>query len=454
MGAARLVWLAALALLTAAPARAQPDGLPTEPMLRINAPSHIAKISRIATDAAERFAVTASDDKTVRVWSLPDGTLQRVIWVPRGEGNLGKAYAVALSPDGGTIAVGGRTSPGADENVYLFDRASGALVRRLPGLSDVVLHLAFSPDGRRLAAALGGAKGIRVFDVADGYRPLPSDGDYGGASYWVDFDRTGRLVSASLDGFVRLYAADRYDRPAVPKVRVPGIGRPWSVAFSPDDRRVAVGDYDSATVAVLRDRDLRPETFPTVTGQQDHEAIGPTRPRNISADSTRLVASSWRGVPASDRPTVPNADTVSNSAVPPRKPPCRRDHEHAHEHGERRHHQHGDGARDRVDSDPPPERLRLRAAPGGREDHEDEHGDGVDLDPAAGGPRRRADEHQERRHGVGLRAHRPHVEGREPGAPGVSRRTPSSPACRRARAARASAGSTTRPAPGRPHRRR
>ena len=174
MGAARLVWLAALALLTAAPARAQPDGLPTEPMLRINAPSHIANISRIATDAAERFAVTASDDKTVRVWSLPDGTLQRVIWLPSGEGDLGKAYAVALSPDGGTIAVGGWTSPGADENIYLFDRASGALVRRLPGLPDVVFHLAFSPDGRRLAAALAGTSGIRVFDAADDYRPLPA----------------------------------------------------------------------------------------------------------------------------------------------------------------------------------------------------------------------------------------------------------------------------------------
>ena len=65
MRAARLVWLAALALLMAAPARAQSDGLPTEPMLRINAPSHIAMIRRIATDAAERFAVTASEDKTV-----------------------------------------------------------------------------------------------------------------------------------------------------------------------------------------------------------------------------------------------------------------------------------------------------------------------------------------------------------------------------------------------------
>jgi WD40 repeat protein len=266
MGAARLVWLAALALLTAAPARAQPDGLPTEPMLRINAPSHIAKISRIATDAAERSAVTASDDKTVRIWSLPDGTLQRVIWLPSGEGNLGKAYAVALSPDSGTIAVGGWTSPGADENIYLFDRASGALVRRLPGLPDVVNHLAFSPDGRRLVAALAGRSGIRVFDSTDGYRPLPSDSDYGGASYWVDFDHMDRLASASDDGFVRLYAADRYDRPAVPKARAPVIGRPFSVAFSPDGRHIAVGDFDSATVAVLRERDLQPETFPAVTG--------------------------------------------------------------------------------------------------------------------------------------------------------------------------------------------
>jgi WD40 repeat protein len=105
-----------------------------------------------------------------------------------------------------------------------------------------------------------------VFDATDGYRPLPSDGDYGDSSYRLDFDRAGRLVSASLDGFVRLYAADRYDRPAVPKAKVPGVGRPWSVAFSPDGRHVAVGDYDSATVAVLGDRDLQPETLPTVTG--------------------------------------------------------------------------------------------------------------------------------------------------------------------------------------------
>ena len=174
MGAARLVWLAALALLMAVPARAQSDGLPTEPMLRINAPGHIAAIKCIATDAAERFAVTASHDKTVRVWSLPDGTLQRVIWLPSGEGHLGKAYrrgAVAgrRHHRGGRLDLADRVT----KNIYLFDRASGALLRRLPGLPNVVHHLAFSPDGRRLAAALAGrtASGCSTPPTATGRCP-------------------------------------------------------------------------------------------------------------------------------------------------------------------------------------------------------------------------------------------------------------------------------------------
>ena len=61
--------------------------LPTEPILRIEAGQHVAQIMRIDTDAANKFAVTASDDKTVRVWSLPDGQLQRVLRLPIDYGN-------------------------------------------------------------------------------------------------------------------------------------------------------------------------------------------------------------------------------------------------------------------------------------------------------------------------------------------------------------------------------
>src|ERR1700730_6711059 len=52
-----------------------------------------------------------------------------------------------------------------------------------------------------MAASLNAQNGIRVFDVGRGYHPLPSETQYGASSYWVDFDRSGRLVTTSYDGF-------------------------------------------------------------------------------------------------------------------------------------------------------------------------------------------------------------------------------------------------------------
>ena len=230
-------------------------GLPAEPILRIEAGQHIAIIRRVAADAANRFLVTASEDKTVRVWSLPDGRLQRVLRVPIGDGDIGKAFAVAISPDGDTIAVGGWTSrTSASENIFLFDRGSGNVKYRLSDLPNVIKHLAYSADGRRLAASLGGNNGIRVFDAVNGYRLLPSDSRYGDNSYGAHFDRTGRLVTASYDGFVRLYDANKYTT-AVARFEWKGH-RPYQVAFSPDGTRVAVGSNNNHDVVVLSGSDL------------------------------------------------------------------------------------------------------------------------------------------------------------------------------------------------------
>jgi WD40 repeat protein len=254
----RVFALLAAALWLTSPARAQQasDGLLTEPVLRIETGlQHGAPILRIDTDAENRFAVTASFDKTVRLWSLPDGKLLRIFRLPLGPGNIGKAYAVAISPDGSTIAAGGWTgSPGRSKNIFLFHRATGELKQRLPDLPNVIHHLAFSPDGQRLAASLGGSNGIRVFDVGKGYEPLPSDANYKDQSYRASFDQAGRLVTACYDGFVRLYAADHYDQP-VKQFRLEGH-RPSSVAFSPDGKRVAVGYEDTPKVVVLSGSDL------------------------------------------------------------------------------------------------------------------------------------------------------------------------------------------------------
>ena len=120
---------------------------------------------------------TGSDDKTVRLWSLPDGKLMRTLRPPIGPGNGGKVYAVALAPDGGWVAAGG--SHGSGEHWSLiFDTATGAVVTRLGPLPDAIYDLEVSQNGDRLAAGLGGKNGVRMWET-QGWRQVAEDRDYG-----------------------------------------------------------------------------------------------------------------------------------------------------------------------------------------------------------------------------------------------------------------------------------
>lgn len=231
----------------------------TEPILCIETSMHTAPIRRIGVDRENRYLVTASHDKTVRVWELSSGKLLRVLRPPIGNGDEGKLYAVALSPDGYTVAVGGWTGYEWDKqhSIYIFDRESGRVLRRIAGLPNVTLHLTCSPDGSRLAAALFGQNGVRVYETG-GYSQIFADADYGANSYGADFDSAGRLVTACYDGFLRLYkrTADNRTLRLVTKQKVEGGNRPYSVSFSPDGNSIAVGFADSTKVAVVSGHDL------------------------------------------------------------------------------------------------------------------------------------------------------------------------------------------------------
>jgi len=240
-----------------------------EPVLRVETGMHTAAIRRIGVDAANRYLVTASDDKTVRVWELPSGRLLRVIRVPIGAGSEGKLYTVAISPDGSTIAAGGWTGHEWEKtySLYLFDRASGRLVRRLGGLPSVAMHLVYSLDGRFLAATLGDGTGVRVYSTA-AYAQAGEDRDYGGHSLWADFDRAGRLATTSDDGFIRLYATGRDGSlRLLAKQSAAGGKLPRGVSFSPDGTRLAVGFQDSTNVGVFSTRDLSPLYAPDTRGR-------------------------------------------------------------------------------------------------------------------------------------------------------------------------------------------
>ena len=130
------------------------------PALRIEAGMHTAQIKRIGVDAACSLIVTGSDDKTARLWALPEngrGALPCCapcacpsVTAMRARCTPWRCRRMAEVGDGGGWS--------RNDDVYIFEAATGRLVMRLSRLGAVINHLAFSPDGSRLVSVLWAVK--------------------------------------------------------------------------------------------------------------------------------------------------------------------------------------------------------------------------------------------------------------------------------------------------------
>lgn len=257
----RLAGVAALAMgmaLELAPAKAAEP--PATPMLRVETGMHTTLIRRILVDAPRDRLITSSDDKTIRVWQMPEQRLVSVLRVPIGQGHEGQVFGIALSPDGKTLAAGGWTGWDWDgtASIYFFDIASGELVRRIGGFRDAIHALAWAPDGRHLAVGLQGRAGLDILRVADG-KVAVSDLQYRDKLTDLAFDPAGRLAAASLDGMVRLYDTGFK---LIGRRVIPGGEKPISVRFSPDGGKLVVSFLDTPTLAVVSGRDLNLDFHP------------------------------------------------------------------------------------------------------------------------------------------------------------------------------------------------
>jgi WD40 repeat protein/tRNA A-37 threonylcarbamoyl transferase component Bud32 len=243
---------------------------------------HREAVWGIAFSPDGQMLATASRDGTIVLWDVASGVLVREL-----HGSSRSPSRVRFSPDGTTLAGGGKggivmlwdvvggkegsamrghgravrgvaysrdgkrfASGSQDETVLLYDR-DGGRVRRQFTAPAAVNDVAFSPDGRTLAAVCDGPGAtVWLWDVTTGQETMQS-AEQAGPVFGLAFSPTAPLLATcGADGTVRLW--DRGGTNPAPRTIGPGpFGGPVrSVAFTPDGRYLLTANANGLIYAL------------------------------------------------------------------------------------------------------------------------------------------------------------------------------------------------------------
>lgn len=259
-----------LALLLTTPMNALAD----KPILTIDAGGHKATTRNVFFTNDGKYLVSASDDKTVRVWDPSTGEVVRVLLGQIGAGDEGKIFAAALSPDNSLLAVGGWYK---NDEIRLFDFRTGEVSALLKGHKNVTDGLAFSSDGSRL---ISGCKDdtARIWDVRT-QKTLHILKGHKDNIYAVTFSPDGTLaVTGGDDDNLRLWNAHSGSLIKTLKGHTDNVR---AAAFTPDGKYLLSGSLDKT----IRLWDGSTGEFIKILASTDKRIRGLT----ISADGSKAL---------------------------------------------------------------------------------------------------------------------------------------------------------------------
>lgn len=215
--------------------------------------SHGQYVHAVAFDSTGTRFASGSSDRTIRVYSVPDGTQLHQL-----AGHQDGVLSLNFNSDGKQLLSGS-----FDNTAVLWNVESGKPIQHLKGHSWWVWSAEFSADDNRIVTAGQDGKAIvwSRSEAQGDYRPLTEFTKHRGPINAAAFSPDGNLVAtAGADGRILLWKPDevqptdiakRIDNqpdPPAPFVELLGHGKPvCSIAFSPDGSQLVSGGEDNVS---------------------------------------------------------------------------------------------------------------------------------------------------------------------------------------------------------------
>ncbi|MGB7443647.1 MAG: hypothetical protein WA919_21500 [Coleofasciculaceae cyanobacterium] len=206
---------------------------------------HKERVNSVSFSRDGEMIATASDDKTVKLWSRQGEELLTL------KGHKGNVNSVSFSPDGEIIATA------SEDNTVKLWSLGGTLLKTLIGHQDQVWSVSFSPDSQIIASA-SWDQTVKLWS-RDG-RELKTLRGHTEKVYDASFSPYGQFIAtASEDKTVKLWQKD-----GSLKSTLTGHSRPvYSVSFSPKpgdemiasasaDKTVKIWNYQGRELKTLK----------------------------------------------------------------------------------------------------------------------------------------------------------------------------------------------------------
>ena len=195
---------------------------------------HSDQVNAIAFSPNGQLLASGGDDWTFRLWNIRAeqhiATLEHIT-----DRSLSQIKDVAFSPNGQLLATAG-------QHVKLWEVSRQNEIATLRH-DEYVWALAFSPNGRFLAAGDGGGI-VKIWDIQERQVIAQLEGD-ANAVYAVTFLSDGRtLATAGYQGQIKLWAAPNWEHFGTLENR----GTVYTLDFSPDGKALASTGHAAVTL--------------------------------------------------------------------------------------------------------------------------------------------------------------------------------------------------------------